>query len=197
MHRLVALLFCTACAARADPTPAPTDTVAPWTAASPSTAASPEGAPDALRRVAADHGLAMAGDWSWTETDREQTRFDWTGVPPGGAHEVRWSFWVEGDDMEQMRPFLPQIVLSAAMNLTREPACEPFEQPPEVARIVGADRVITVCFTPAPYMSDTYRFGVLHGLVRGEVLVIVVVLANDRTGTMPLPDAIGGRFAAP
>jgi hypothetical protein len=193
---LAALGFTLSCTAA--PSAAPPEPQAPVAvdAAPATTIAAASSAPDALVRVAADYGMIVVAEgWTWTETERMKTRFDWSGLPPGGAHEVRWSFWVKGDDMKTMAPFLPQVVQSAAMNLTREPACEPFEQPPEVAQLLGADRIVTVCFTPADYVTTEQRFGVLHGLVRGDVLVIVIVLANDRTGTIPLADVIGARFA--
>jgi len=151
--------------------------------------------PAKLQEVAAQFGITMKDDWQWTELERMRTRFDWSGRPEGRAFEARWSFWLKGEDVRTMKPFLPAAVQSAALNLTRSSACDPFEQPAELARMVGADRVITVCFEPAPYVTEEFRHGVLHGLVRGDVLVIVIVLANDRTGTVPLPDHIGGRFS--
>jgi hypothetical protein len=151
--------------------------------------------PPELEAVAAQFGMTMIGrEWQWASIDRARTRFDWSGRPSAHAHEARWSFWMKGEDVREVKPLLPRVVQSAALNLTKGKACEPFDQPTEIAAVVGADRVITVCFEPAPYVTEEFRQGVLHGLLRGDALVIVIVLSNDRTGTIPLPDDIGGRF---
>ena len=161
-----------------------------------STASAPDAAvPVKLREVAGSFGVTMLGNgWQWTELSRSKTRFDWSGLPPSGAYEVRWSFWLKGDEAKSIGALLPQVVQSAAMNLTTASACAPFDQPADIVQLTGADRIITVCFEPAPYVTDKFRRGVLHGLVHGDVLVIVIVLANDWTGTVPLPQALGGRF---
>jgi hypothetical protein len=186
---------------REDPPPAPVREEPPKPSAS---AVDPPGStnppaekipvPSKLEEVAASFGMTMVAGWQWAEIDRNRTRFDWSGRPESRSHEVRWSFWMKGKDVATTMPFLPSVVQSAALNLTRNKACEPFEQPAEIARIAGADRVITVCFEPAPYVTEEFRHGVLHGLVRGDVLVIVIVLANNLTGVIPLPEHIGGRF---
>ncbi len=150
--------------------------------------------PAKLAEAAGPFGLTMNAGWQWTQLDARQTRFDWSGRPPGGAYEVRWSFWMKGKDVKLALPFLASVVESAALNLAKGSTCEPFEQPADFARLAGADRVITVCFTPAPFMTKEAHHGVLHGLLRGDTLVIVVVLVDDHTGVVPLPAHIGGRF---
>jgi hypothetical protein len=172
--------------ASAEASPSPSaDAVAP--------AATP--VPEALQEVAARFGLSMlAGGWSWKAIDRDKTRFDWSATPAAGDHEVLYSFWMDHVDETTTR-FLPQIVASAAANLTAGEPCAPFDQHAELVQMLGVDRIITVCFEPAPFMSKTYRHGVLHGILHRGALSIVVVLANDGTGIVPLPTAIGMRGA--
>ncbi len=156
---------------------------------SPAAAAAPM--PKALTDVAAQFGLTMLSDgWSWAAIDRNKTRFDWSGRTKRDDREVLYSFWMPKLD-ENVVKFLPQIVESAAANLTRGRPCPPFEQPIEFAKLLGVERVITVCFDPAPYMSDVHHAGVLHGIVSKGALTIVVVLSNNRAGIVPLADEIG------
>lgn len=191
MRLLPALLLVSACHAPPDPT---RPTSAPVPSSEPKRTEVPP--PADLEEAASRFGVVMEGGWRWRELDRDATRFDWSGRSPAG-HEARWSFWLKGEELEQARPFLPQVVASAAANLTKGRPCEPFDQPAEIATMLGADRVVTVCFEPAEFVTKEFRLGVLHGLLRGDVLVIVIVLANDRTGTIPSPDSIGGRFRHP
>jgi hypothetical protein len=137
----------------------------------------------------------VLGDgWSWVAIDRNKTRFDWSGRTKRDDREVLYSFWMPKLD-ENVVKLLPQIVESAAANLTRGRPCPPFDQPPEFVTLLGVERVITVCFDPAPYMSEVHHAGVLHGIVSKGALTIVVVLSNNRAGIVPLAEEIGARGA--
>jgi hypothetical protein len=158
--------------------------------------ATPVSVPKGLADVAAQFHLTMLGaGWSWVAIDRNKTRFDWSGHTKHDDRESLYSFWMPKLDESTMK-FLPQIVESAAANLTRGRPCPPFDQPPEIAKLLGVERVITVCFDPAPYMSEVHRTGVLHGIVSKGALTIVVVLSNNRAGIVPLADEIGARGAS-
>jgi hypothetical protein len=55
--------------------------------------------------------------------------------------------------------------------------------------------VVSVCFEPAPFVTEEVRRGMLHGLLRKDTFVIVIVLTDDPTGWVPMPTDIGGRFS--
>jgi hypothetical protein len=151
--------------------------------------------PSALADVAGQFGLTMLGDgWTWSAISRKETRFDWSGRPAAADRQVLYSFWMDKIDATAAS-LLPQIVSSAAANLSNGEPCRPFEQPADIARVVGVDRVITVCFEPSPFYAKEYRMGVMHGIVQRGSLTIVVVLSNDRAAVIPLADGIGARGA--
>jgi hypothetical protein len=160
--------------------------------------------PPELLQASTRYGLAMRDDWTWKSIDRDRTRFDWEGRPKSGAFEVLYSFWIPKLDDTETK-LAPSLVESAAANLTTGTPCPPFEQPPETARMLGVDRIITVCFEPAPFMRDghlwgdpsstNYQKGVVHGIINRGALTIMVTLSNDRTAMVPLPEAMGVRGA--
>jgi hypothetical protein len=159
----------------------------------PAGAATAAPVPSALADAGAKFGLTMLGTgWTWTAMDRHATRFDWSGRTGRDDREVRYGFWLEKMG-ETERKFVVQLVDSAARNLTLGAPCPPFDQPPEIAKLLGVERIITVCFDPAPYMSQVHHTGVLHGIVSKGALTIVVLLSNDRAGIMPLAEEIGAR----
>jgi hypothetical protein len=187
LRPLVALLFVVACGAQTQPTQEISGGPPP---------------PTALDRVAKSFGLSVRADWTWVQSDPQRSRFDWVGHPKSGKYDVLYSFWIPKLDATQTR-LLPGYVETAAANLTNNRAQRAFDQSPEIAQLLGVDRVITVCFEPAPFMQDghlwddppgtTFTHGVAHGIVRNGSLTIVVVLANDATGVVPLADLIGLR----
>ena len=158
--------------------------------------------PAALDRVATSFGLSLRGDWTWVESSPQRSRFDWVGHPKTGNYDVLYSFWIPKLDPTQTK-LLPGYVETAAANLTHEKPERAFEQSPEIAQLLGVDRVLTVCFEPAPFMKDghlwddapgtSFSRGVLHGLVQHGALTIVVVLSNDSMAVVPLADRIGLR----
>jgi hypothetical protein len=96
---------------------------------------------------------------------------------------------------ETERKFLVQLVDSATRNLTLGRPCAPFDQPPEIVKLLGVERIITECFDPAPFMSKVHTTGVLHGIVSKGALSIVVVLSKNRAGIVPLAEDIGATGA--
>ena len=88
------------------------------------------------------------------------------------------------DDFQ--RDYTVNLVDAATRNFSRTHPCEPFDQPSEIVQLLGVDRIITECFEPAPYMSDVYRAGVAHGIVKKGALTIVVVLSHREAGLIPL-----------
>ncbi len=156
--------------------------------------------PETLAFAAGQFGLTMQAEgFTWKVLRRNVTRFDWSGRPTGSAgraaeRELLYSFYVEKLD-DSSAKLLPQIVGSAAANLTDGEPCSPIEQPPDVVQMLGVDRVITVCFEPSTFYGKEHRLGVLHGIVHDRALTLVVVLSNDRSGIIPLPNVIGARGA--
>jgi hypothetical protein len=153
--------------------------------------------PETLAFVAGHFGLTMqAESFTWKVLRRNVTRFDWEGRPRDalGDREVLYSFYTEKLD-DALTKLLPQIVTTVAANLTEGEPCRPFEQPAEIVKLLGVDRVITVCFEPSTLYSKEHHQGVLHGLVKNRALTIVVVLGNDRRAALPLPEMIGARGA--
>ncbi len=160
--------------------------------------------PPELLQASTEYGLAMRDDWTWKAIDRDRTRFDWEGRPKSGAFEVLYSFWIPKLDDTETK-LAPSLVESAAANLTSGTPCPPVEQPPEMAHMLGVDRIITVCFEPAPFIRDghlwgdpsstNYQKGVLHGIINRGALTIMVALSNDRTAMVPLPEEMGARGA--
>jgi hypothetical protein len=149
--------------------------------------------PETLAFDAARFGLAMESEgWTWKVLRRNVTRFDWSGRPTSGDSEVLYSFWMDHID-EQTAKLLPRVVSTAASNLTEKEPCPPVEQPPDIVRVLGVDRVITVCFEPSTFYGTEHRVGVLHGIVHNGALTIAVVLSNNRAGVVPLPKLIGAR----
>jgi len=155
--------------------------------------------PETLAFDAGRFGLTMLAEgWTWKVLRRNVTRFDWSGRPSDGKgdKELLYSFYMDKID-ETSAKLLPQIVGSAAANLSEQEPCRPFEQPPEIVRALGVDRVITVCFEPSTFYGKEHKAGVLHGIVHDGALTIAVVLSNDRAGVVPLPALIGARGTAP
>ncbi len=154
--------------------------------------------------MATSFGLSLRGDgdWTWMKSDPQRSRFDWVGHSKTGNYDVLYSFWIPKLDPTQTK-LLPGYVETAAANLTNEKPERAFEQSPEIAQLLGVDRVLTVCFEPAPFMKDghlwddapgtSFSRGVLHGIVQHGALTIVVVLSNDSMGVVPLADHIGLR----
>lgn len=175
--------------------PAPR-TAPPPAAAAPAAPVVP--VPETLAFDAGRFGLTMIAEgWTWKVLRRNVTRFDWSGRPSDGKgdKELLYSFYMDKLD-ETSAKLLPQIVGSAAANLSDKEPCRPFEQPPEIVRVLGVDRVITVCFEPSTFYGKEHTAGVLHGIVHGGALTIAVVLSNDRAAVVPLPALIGARGTA-
>ncbi|MDB5217689.1 MAG: hypothetical protein JWO86_5616 [Myxococcaceae bacterium] len=153
--------------------------------------------PETLALVAGQFGLTMQPEsFTWKVLRRNVTRFDWEGRPRDalGDREVLYSFYAEKLD-DNLTKVLPQIVGTVAANLTEGEPCRPFEQPAQIVKLLGVDRVITVCFEPSTFYGKEHHQGVLHGLVKNRALTIVVVLGNDRRAALPLPEMIGARGA--
>ena len=149
--------------------------------------------PETLAFDAGRFGLRMSDQgWTWKVLRRNVTRFDWTGRPPKGDRELLYSFYVDKLD-EPSAKLLPQIAQSAAANLSETEPCRPVEQPPEIVRDLGVERVVTVCFEPSTFYGKEHPVGVLHAIVSQGALTIAVVLSNDRAAVLPLPGAIGAR----
>ena len=153
--------------------------------------------PETLAFDAGRFGLTMSDQgWTWRVLRRNVTRFDWTGRPPKGDRELLYSFSIDRLD-EPSAQLLPQIAQSAAANLSETEPCRPIEQPPEIVRVLGVERVITVCFEPSTFYGKEHRVGVLHAIVSHGALTIAVVLSNDRAAVSPLPAALGARGSSP
>lgn len=150
--------------------------------------------PDELAKSARTFGLTMLADgFTWKPIDPKQTRFEWSGRSDSGDREILYSFWMPKLDATETK-LLPQLVASAAANLAEGRPCAPFEQPTDFVKILGVDRVISVCFEPSTYYGKEFHHGVMHGLVNAGALTIVVVLSNDRAAAVvPLPKSIGAR----
>ena len=155
--------------------------------------------PETLALVAGQFGLTMQAEgFTWKVLRRNVTRFDWAGRPSGGKagglpdRELLYSFYIEKLD-DTSATLLPQIAASAAANLTDGEPCKPLEQPAAVVQLLGIDRVISVCFEPSTFYGKEHRLGMLHALVKSGALTIVVVLSNERAGTLPLPAVLGTR----
>ena len=153
--------------------------------------------PETLAFDAGRFGLTMSDQgWTWKVLRRNVTRFDWTGRPPKGDRELLYSFSMDKLD-EPSAKLLPQIAQSAAANLSEAEPCRPVEQPPEIVRALGVERVVTVCFEPSTFYGKEHRVGVLHAIVNHGALTIAVALSNDRAAVIPLPTAIGARGSSP
>jgi hypothetical protein len=181
---------------------APTPPARPPVAIAPTPTAAPPidtdtgaNVPAPLAEAAGRFGLKMLGDtWTWTAIDPKQTRFDWSGRPASNDREVLYSFWMPTIEASAAK-FLPQIVASAAANLSDREPCEPFDQPADIVKVLGVDRVITVCFEPMAFYGKEFHHGVLHGIVSKGTLTIVATVSNDRAAVIPLPKLIGARGA--
>ena len=116
------------------------------------------------------------------DLDRDMTRFDLAIKPPSGTFELRASFWMKGEQLRQVENLLPQMVLTATLNMAEEnQTCEPVDAEPEVVKLFGADRVIQVCFKPGPSSDQKYRAGLMYGLFKRDVgLVLIMALMNKQ-----------------
>lgn len=151
--------------------------------------------PETLALVAGQFGLSMQAEgFTWKVLRRNVTRFDWSGRPASGDRELLYSFYIEKLD-ETSAGLLPQLASSAAANLTESEPCKPFDQPPEIVKKLGVDRIVTVCFEPSTFYGKEYHHAVLHAVVHDRALTIVVVLSNESTAIIPLPKVIGARGA--
>lgn len=153
--------------------------------------------PETLAFDAGRFGLTMSDQgWTWKVLRRNVTRFDWTGRPAKGDRELLYSFSMDKLD-EPSAKLLPQIAQSAAANLSETEPCRPVEQPPEIVRVLGVERVVTVCFEPSTFYGKEHRVGVLHAIVSHGSVTIAVVLSNERAAVIPSPGAIGARGSSP
>lgn len=169
--------------------------IAPPVATAPPAPVTP--VPETLAFDAGRFGLTMTAEgWTWKVLRRNVTRFDWSGRPAKGDRELLYSFYMDKLDDTSAR-LLPGIAETAAANLSEKEPCNAFEQPPEIVRILGVDRVVSVCFEPSTFYGREHHAGVLHAIVHGGALTIAVVLSNDRAGVVPLPGALGTRGTAP
>ncbi|MEP7120660.1 MAG: hypothetical protein ABJE95_07120 [Byssovorax sp.] len=177
----------------APPPPAPlAPTPAPIIAPEPDTDTGAN-VPAPLAEEAGKFGLKMLGDtWSWKAISQRETRFDWSGRPASNDREVLYSFWMPTIDAPAAK-LLPQIVASAAANLSDREPCAPFDQPAEIVKILGVERVITVCFEPMAFYVKEFHRGVLHGIVNKGALTRAVAFSNDRAAVIPLAKLIGAR----
>ena len=150
--------------------------------------------PAALAEASARFGLKMLADgFTWTAIDPKQTRFEWSGRTASGDRELLYSFWMPTIG-ETEKNFLPRLVESAAANLTDGRPCAAFDQPTDFVKVLGVERVITVCFEPSSYYGKEFHRGVMHGIVSKGALTIVAVLSNDpAAAVVPLPKSIGAR----
>lgn len=198
-----ALLLAIASAACSGCSPPPEGAVRPQPIASSAPAASTEPppgpvvpVPETLALVAGQFGLTMQADgFTWKVLRRNVTRFDWSGRPSKRPldRELLYSFYIEKLD-DASAKLLPQIASSAASNLTEGEPCKPFEQPAEIVHKLGVDRIVTVCFEPSTFYGGTeHRHAVLHAIVHRGALTIVVVLSNESTAIIPLPEVLGTR----
>jgi hypothetical protein len=149
--------------------------------------------PETLALVAGQFGLTMQAEgFTWKVLRRNVTRFDWSGRPSSGKNdrELLYSFYIEKLDDTSAR-LLPELASSAAANLTEGDPCKPFDQPAEIVKKLGVDRVVTVCFEPSTFYGREHHHGVLHAVVHDRALTIVVVLSDESTATIPLPRVIG------
>jgi hypothetical protein len=165
--------------------------------AAPAVAAPVTPVPETLAFEAGRFGLTMTAEgWTWKVLRRNLTRFDWSGRPANGDRELLYSFFMDKVD-ERSAKLLPQVVASAAANLSDKETCPPVEQPPAIVHALGVDRVISVCFAPSTFYATEHKSGVLHGIVHDGALTIAVVLSNDRAAlAAPLPVAIGAHGTA-
>lgn len=174
--------------------PAPVPSVDPVASPAPPSrpAAGPRTpAPADLADVASRFGLTMNGDgWSWTPMDEKRTRFQWSGKTAKPDRELLYSFWMPKLGETEAK-LLPQLVVSAAMNLAEGKPCAAFEQPREIVDALGFDRIITVCFVPTSVYARGFTHGVMHGLVKREALTIAVVLCDSPAAAVPTSSMIG------
>jgi hypothetical protein len=157
-------------------------------------AAPPEPVPEALVTAAKKFGLTMLAEgFTWKAIDPKATRFEWSGRSASGDREILYSFWLPKLEATETK-FLSQLVSSAAANLAQGEPCRAFEQPTDFVKILGVDRVISVCFEASPFYGKEFHHGIMHGIVNGGALTLVVVLSNDRAAAVvPLPKSIGAR----
>jgi hypothetical protein len=151
--------------------------------------------PETLALVAGQFGLTMQAEgFTWKVLRRNVTRFDWSGRPSNGRddRELLYSFYIEKLDDTSAR-LLPELASSAAANLTDGEPCKPFDQPAEIVKKLGVDRVVTVCFEPSTFYGREHHHGVLHAVVHDHALTIVVVLSDESTAIIPLPKVIGAQ----
>lgn len=163
--------------------------------ATPKTPAAPAvPVPAELVEASGKFGLQMLADgFTWSPVDPKKTRFDWSGRTANGDRELLYSFWMPtiGDTEKKL---LAPLVETAAANLTDGRPCPAFEQPNDFVKILGVERVITVCFEPSRYYATEFHRGVVHGIVSQGALTIVAVLSNDpAAAVVPLPKSIGAR----
>ena len=149
--------------------------------------------PDALASSASTFGLKMLASYTWTAIDPKTTRFEWSGRPASGDREVLYSFWMPKLDASE-KQLLPRLVSTAAANLATGEPCPPSEQGSDFVKLLGVERVVTVCFEPSPFYAKEFHHGIMHGVVSGGALTLVVVLSNDQAAAVvPLPKSIGAR----
>lgn len=150
--------------------------------------------PAELAVVAKRFGLTMLADgFTWKAIDPKATRFEWSGRSDSGDREILYSFWLPKLQATEAK-LLPQLVSSAAANLSAGEPCRPIEQPTDFVKVLGVDRVISACFEPSPFYAKEFHHGIMHGIVNDGALTIVVVLSNDRAAAfVPLPKSIGAR----
>lgn len=149
--------------------------------------------PETLAFTAGQFGLAMQAEgFTWKVLRRNVTRFDWSGRARDrfGEREVLYSFFVDRLD-DAATKLVPQMAESAASNLTEGEPCKAFDQPAEIVQKLGVDRIVTVCFEPSTFYGEEHRHAVLHAIVHDRALTIAVVLSNESTAIIPLPQVIG------
>ncbi|HSO40094.1 MAG TPA: hypothetical protein VLT33_46520 [Labilithrix sp.] len=165
-------------------------------------ARAPSGAPAAaeapvppeLARAAKKFGMRMLAEgFTWRPIDPKATRFEWSGRSPDGDRELLYSFALSRLDATE-KQVLPQMIQATAANLAQGAPCAPVEQQRDFVKLLGVDRVVSVCFEASPFYGKEFHHGIMHGIVNDGALTIVAVLSNDRNAAfVPLPKSIGAR----
>lgn len=124
-------------------------------------------------------------------------RVDFVAHPPGDAFALMYDFGAKPQDSSDLEPILVEAITAFTRNYTdgglpgRQLVGPATKLGPELAARFGADEIIRVPFSPAPWITDAFACGVSFGMFRRDLgPMMLLVMTNDDAACKD-PNGIG------
>jgi hypothetical protein len=132
------------------------------------------------------------------ETPDGRSRFAFVAEPEDGAYRLGYALGAAVEDTSSAEPMVARTAYVFTHNFARDDAevCSPQPELATVTASLGADEAYRLCFPPARWLGDTYRFGVSYAIFKKNVgLILLILLTNDPDAMHGGPERFGLSFA--